>query len=289
MGPTGGNLPHGQNAGFLGKTHDPFVLNADPSEVDFKVPDLLPPEYLTAIRVDRRRRLRELVDEEAEKFESNSNARLLDANFQQAYTLMSSRNAREAFDLSLEKTAVRERYGMNRFGQSCLLARRLIEAGVRFVTVNTFLTVFNEITWDIHGSKPFTSVQGMKTIVAPMFDQAYSALLEDLHDRGLLEDTLIASLGEFGRTPKINPAGGRDHWPQCWSVFFAGGGIQGGQVVGESDDIGGHPKDRPVTPAEVVASIYQVLGIDLESALPGPQERPLPLVEYGVQPIRELL
>ena len=151
---------------------------------------------------------------------------------------------------------------MNRFGQSCLLARRLIEAGVRFVTVNTFLTVFNEITWDIHGSKPFTSVQGMKTIVAPMFDQAYSALLEDLQDRGLLEDTLIASLGEFGRTPKINPAGGRDHWPQCWSVFFAGGGIQGGQTYGASDKVAAYPSDKPVSPEDIAKTIYYAMGIE---------------------------
>ncbi|MBI3463585.1 MAG: DUF1501 domain-containing protein [Planctomycetes bacterium] len=289
MGPTGGNMPHGQNAGYLGKTHDPFVLNADPSKSDFKVPDLLPPDYLTAVRVDRRRRLRDLVETATKRFETSADAKLLDANFQQAYTLMSSKRAREAFELSQEDPRMRERYGMNRFGQCCLLARRLIEAGTRFVTINTFLTVFNEITWDIHGSKPFTSVQGMKEIVAPAFDQAYTALLEDLDQRGLLENTMIATLGEFGRTPKINPAGGRDHWPQCWTVFMAGGGIKGGRVVGESDDIGGTPKDRPVTPAEVVATIYRCLGVDLETELPGPQSRPVPLVDYGVQAIRELL
>ena len=140
---------------------------------------------------------------------------------------MTSPQAREAFDLSKEPQEVRERYGMNRFGQCCLLARRLIEAGVRFVTVNTFLTVFDEITWDIHGSKPFTSIEGMKDIVAPMYDQAYSALIEDLSQRGMLDNTLVCNLAEFGRTPRVNPAGGRDHWPQCWTVYFAGGGVQG--------------------------------------------------------------
>jgi hypothetical protein len=288
MGPTGGNMPHGQNAGYLGKTFDPFVLNADPSKPDFKVRDLLPPDYLTAVRVDRRRRLRELVEQASQRFETSANAKLLDANFQQAYTLMSSKQARDAFDIAQEPSKVRERYGMNRFGQCCLLARRLIEAGVRFVTVNTFLTVFNEITWDIHCSKPFTSVQGMKEIVAPAFDQGYTALLEDLDERGMLDDTLVTAMGEFGRTPKINPAGGRDHWPQCWTVFYAGGGIQGGRVVGKSDDIGGHPKDRPVTPAECVATIYRCLGVDLETTLPGPASRPIAVVDYGVQPIREL-
>ncbi len=177
---------------------------------------------------------------------------------------------------------------MNRFGQCCLLARRLIEAGVRFVTVNTFLTVFDEITWDIHGSKPFTSIEGMKNIVAPMYDQAYTALLEDLDQRGMLDNTLVCNLAEFGRTPRVNPAGGRDHWPQCWTVYFAGGGVQGGRVVGRSDPIGGVPAERPVEPPEVVATIYHSLGLDLETKLPGPQGRPFPLVDTGKHEIHEL-
>jgi hypothetical protein len=177
---------------------------------------------------------------------------------------------------------------MNRFGQCCLLARRLIEGGVRFVTVNTFLTVFNEITWDIHGSNPFTSIEGMRNIVAPMYDQAYTALLEDLSSRGLLEKTLVCNLAEFGRTPRVNPAGGRDHWPQCWTVYFAGGGVQGGRVIGASDRIGGVPAERPVEPAEVVATIYHSLGLDLESKLPGPLGRPFPLVDTGKHAIHEL-
>ncbi|MFP6768415.1 MAG: DUF1501 domain-containing protein, partial [Planctomycetaceae bacterium] len=162
------------------------------------------------------------------------------------------------------------------------------EAGVRCVTVNTFLTVFNEITWDIHGTKPFTSIEGMRDIVAPMYDQGYSALLEDLDERGLLDDTLVCNLSEFGRTPRINPAGGRDHWPQCWSANFAGGGIQGGRTVGRSDPIGAYPVERPVSPANVVATIYKSLDYDLETALPGPAGRPFPLVNQGTDPIDEL-
>ena len=153
IGNTGGNMPHGQTAGFLGKSYDPFVLNADPSDPNFKVPDLLPPDYLTALRVDRRRNWREMVDQSVSMFETSQDARLLDSTFHQAYTLMSSQKAREAFELHKEPEEIREKYGMNRFGQSCLLARRLIEAGVRFVTVNMFETVFDEITWDIHGSQ----------------------------------------------------------------------------------------------------------------------------------------
>ena len=289
IGNTGGNMPHGQNAGFLGRTFDPFVLNADPSDPNFKVPDMLPPDYLPPLRVDRRRNWREMVDKSVSRFETSQDARLLDATFHQAYTLMSSAKAREAFELAHEPEAVRQKYGMNRFGQSCLLARRLIEAGVRFVTVNMFETVFDEITWDIHGSKPFSPISCYRDLVGPMFDMAYSSLLEDLQDRRLLDNTMIVAMGEFGRTPKINPAGGRDHWPQCWTISMAGGGVKGGQVIGASDDIGAMPKDRPTTPAEIAATIYQGLGIPLSLELPGAQGRPIPLVERGVEPIKELL
>lgn len=288
MGPTGGNLPHGQDAGFLGKAHDPFSLMADPSKPNFKVPDLLPPPEIGEARLARRRRLRSIVDETVDNFAASDNAKLLDSNFEAAFRMMTSPQAREAFDLAKEPTQVRERYGMNRFGQCCLLARRLIEAGVRFVTVNTFLTVFNEITWDIHGSNPFTSIEGMRNIVAPMYDQAYSALLEDLSQRGMLDNVLVCNLAEFGRTPRVNPAGGRDHWPQCWTVYFAGGGVQGGRVVGASDRIGGVPAERPVDPPEIVATIYHSLGLDLETKLPGPQGRPFPLVDSGKHEIHEL-
>lgn len=288
MGRTGGNLPHGQDAGFLGKAYDPFLLMADPSEEQFQVPDLLPPSEIGEARLTRRRRLREVVEDSVRGFESSENAELLDSNFEAAFRLMTSKAAREAFDLESEPRSVREKYGMNRFGQCCLLSRRLIEAGVRFVTVNTFLTVFDEITWDIHGSKPFTSIEGMKNIVAPMYDQGYAALVEDLTERGLLENTLVCNLAEFGRTPRINPAGGRDHWPQCWSVYFAGGGIQGGRVVGKSDPIGGYPAERPVDPSQIVATIYHSLGLDLETTLPGPSGRPFPLVDFGKEEIHEL-
>src|SRR5205823_14504239 len=160
-----------------------------------------------------------VVDDTVKDFEASPSAQLMDSSFSSAYRLMTSVKAREAFDLTKEPEKVRERYGMTRFGQSCLLARRLVEAGVRFVTINTFITVFDEITWDIHGSKPFTSITGMKEIVCPMYDQGYSALIRDLHDRRLLDDTMVCNLSEFGRTPRINPAGGRDHWPACWTVY----------------------------------------------------------------------
>jgi hypothetical protein len=288
IGRTGGNLPHGQNAGYLGKQYDPFVLNADPADPKFQVPDLLPPDYISAVRASRRQKMRDAVDGALAAFEKNAQAKQLDDNFNLAYRLMSSPQAREAFALDKEPGATRDRYGRTRFGQSCLLARRLIERGVRFVTVNMFETVFDEITWDIHGSKPFTDIAEMSKLVAPNFDKAYSTLLEDLKDRGLLETTIVTALGEFGRTPKVNPAGGRDHHPGVWTILMGGGPIRGGRVIGESDELGYAPKTRPVTPAEVAATLYRGLGLDPHRELPGPQNRPLPLADYSVQAIKEL-
>jgi hypothetical protein len=290
IGQLGGNLPHGDTAGFLGKGYDPFVLNADPAEPDFKVPDLLPPEYISAVRVDRRRSWRQEVDKSVQYFEeTNQDTKLMDSTFNQAYTLMTSAKAREAFELTQEPEEVRKRYGMNRFGQGCLLARRLVERGVRFVTLNMFETVFNDITWDIHGSAPFSPISCYSELVGPMFDNAYSSLLEDLSQRGLLDSTLVLATGEFGRTPRINPAGGRDHWPQCWTVVFAGGGVKGGQTVGASDAIGAAPQDRPVTPAHVAATVYKCLGIPVDTILKTPQGREVRLVDHGFDPIDELL
>ena len=288
MGRGGGNLPNGQAGGFLGKAHDPFALMADPSQPNFKVPDLLPPDSIGTARIDRRQRLRNIVDASVSRFEASESAKMMDEHFASAYRLMTSTQAREAFNLSAEPQAVRDRYGMNRFGQCCLLARRLVEAGVRFVTINTFLTVFDEITWDIHGSKPFTSIEGMKNIVAPMYDQGYSALIEDLFERGMLGDTLVCNVAEFGRTPKVNPAGGRDHWPGCFTVGFAGAGVQGGRVVGASDPIGAVPADRPTEPPDVIATIFHALGFSLDQHLPGPAGRPFPLVDFGFREISEL-
>jgi uncharacterized protein (DUF1501 family) len=288
IGRTGGNLPHGHTAGYLGKPHDPFILNADPNAPGFKVPDLLPPEYLSAVRAERRQKLRDAVDGATSAFEQSAAAKQLDDNFKLAYKLMSSEKARAAFALEKESDKMKDRYGRTRFGQSCLMARRLIEAGVRFVTVNMFETVFDEVTWDIHGSKPFTDIVQMSKEVAPNFDQAYTALIEDLSDRGLLSTTMVVALGEFGRTPKVNPAGGRDHHPGAWTVVMGGGPLKGGVVVGETDEHAYAPKTRPVTPGEVAATLYKGLGLDPHKELPGPQNRPIPMVDYALKPIAEL-
>lgn len=196
--------------------------------------------------------------------------------------------AREAYDLRRESRAIREKYGLNRFGENCLRARRLIEAGVRFVTVNMFDSVFNEITWDIHGSKPFSPISCYSDYVGPMFDMAYSALLTELSERGLLQNTMVVATGEFGRTPKINVAGGRDHWPQCWSLLAAGGGIRGGQIIGSSDGTGAEPRDRPTSTGEIAATIYHGFGIHPGTHLHDSQGRTMALLEHGIQPVHEL-
>jgi hypothetical protein len=275
------------SAGFLGKMHEPFLVPGDPADASFRVQDLPPPEYLPAVRVDRRRSFRQLVDEGFRRFEqSGGPSKLLDANFDQAYRILSSAEARSAFDINEEPARLRDRYGRTRFGQSCLLARRLVERGVRMVTVNMFDDV-GGLSWDIHGAAPFSPISALDTL-GPMFDDAFASLVEDLADRGLLDRTLVVALGEFGRTPKINPSGGRDHNPACGTAIFAGGGVAGGQVIGSSDAIGAEPRDRPVRPDELVATIYHALGIRLDAHLPGPQNRPIPVVEIGVRPVLEL-
>src|SRR5438132_10187336 len=229
--------------------------------------------------------MRDAVEGSLLAFEKNAQTKQLDDNFNLAYRLMSSPQARQAFALDKEPAAVRARYGRTRFGQGCLLARRLIEAGVRFVTVNMFETVFDEITWDIHGSRPVADIAEMSRLVAPNFDQAFTTLLEDLKDRGLLETTMITAMGEFGRTPKINPAGGRDHHPGVWTIMMAGGPIKGGRVIGESDELGYIPKTRPVTPGEVAATLYQGLGFEIHREFPGPKYRSISLFAYLLQAI----
>ncbi|GIW78884.1 MAG: hypothetical protein KatS3mg105_0691 [Gemmatales bacterium] len=181
-----------------------------------------------------------------------------------------------------------DRYGRNRFGRCVLQARRLVEKGVRFVTVNMFDSVFDRLTWDCHadGGALGTTLQDYKEKLCPMLDAAFSALIEDLHDRGMLEETLVVAAGEFGRTPRFNARGGRDHWPGVWSVALAGGGIQGGQVLGASDRHGAEPHRRPVSAAMLSATIYRALGIDPPTTLAGPDGLPFRVVR--AEPVAEL-
>lgn len=273
--------------GFLPHTTRPFSVGGDPSKSDFRVRDLnLFPE-MTAERLDRRREFLQAFDQfgngAVDVAETNKEA---DGAFEQAYRLVMSNDAKQAFDLSRESGEMRNRYGRKAIGQSCLLARRLVERGVPFVTVNN-------PGWDTHRDA-YTRLKegytGAKKPVGliPSLDLAFSALIDDLSQRGLLDETLIVVMGEFGRTPKLNVSGGRDHWPRVFSVAMAGGGVSGGQVVGASDSVGEGPKDRPVTPADLAGTIYTLLGIDPKHLLHTPDGRPIEVNRDG-EVVEELI
>lgn len=260
-------------AAYVGGVHNPFVVNSDPNSDKFRVNNLLLQPGLTFDRLDDRRRLLTEFDEARR----TSDQQMIDmtGHQQAAFGLLTSKKVREAFDISAESDAMRDSYGRHTFGQSALLARRLIERGVTFATVNTQ-------PWDHHGTANRLATEpGAKQLIPPV-DKAIAGLIIDLRDRGLLDKTLVVAMGEFGRTPKMNSAGGRDHWGHTFSVMMAGGGIQGGTVVGESDEHGAYVKDRPVHPEDVAATVYNHLGIDArQTALKERTGRPLYLVERG--------
>jgi hypothetical protein len=274
-------------AGFLPATCRPFSVGGDPARPEFAVRDLQPFPEVTPERLERRRdfladldRFAAGVEEAAKAEESAQGPRApRDPQFEQAYRLVASPQAKRAFDLSAEKPEVRERYGHRTVGQSCLLARRLVERGVPFVTVNN-------AGWDTH-QRLYTSLKegytGAKVPVGlvPSLDNGLAALLDDLHDRGLLNETLVCVMGEFGRTPKLNTLAGRDHWPRVFSVLLAGGGVRGGQVIGSSDAVGENPKDNPVTPADLSATIYTLLGVDPTFELRTADGRPVRVNQDG--------
>ena len=243
----------GQDGACLGPRFDPFVLDDDPNAANFNVRDLALNTRLTPERLRQRMDLLASFSQITAPIDSAKSAEF-ETFHQQAAALLQSGKAAAAFDLSKEPESVRERYGRHSWGQSHLLARRLVEAGTRFVT-----TVNGpSIIWDTHKDN-FNSLQ--KKLVPPM-EQAFAALLDDLEERGLLDSTLVVWMGEFGRTPKINADAGRDHWPGCYSVLMAGGGIRGGLVLGASDSIGARPSERPVAPADIHASMFAALGYD---------------------------
>ena len=269
----------GQYGGCLGSQFDPFVLDDDPNDPAFKVRNLSLEAGMSPLRFRERLGLLQELAVSSPKI-ATARTSELDIFNQQAAALLQTGKAADAFDLSKEPATVRERYGRHSWGQSHLLARRMIEAGTRFVsTVNG-----PSITWDTHKDN-FNILKNR--LVTPM-EQAYAALLDDLEERGLLDSTLVVWMGEFGRTPKINAEVGRDHWPGCYSVLLAGGGIRGGQIVGASDAIGAYPKERPITPADIHATVFAALGYDSNQiAYQSSDGRPIPLSDGT--PIGELL
>jgi hypothetical protein len=270
----GGPPQPGFFGGLLGRTRDPLFVLRDPNAPDFELPEL--GLGVERMRLDDRRRLLER--------QAGGSASMREmAGFQgRAFDLLASPATRQAFRIEAEPLAVRERYGRNIYGQSVLLARRLIEAGTRVACVSWAPDA--NATWDTHGQN-FTKLQGT---LLPQLDMAVSSLLDDLHDRGRLERTLVVVMGEFGRTPKINPAAGRDHWNFCYGMMLAGGGVKAGYVHGASDRIGARPSRNPLTPGDVVATIYHCLGVEPDTEISDRLARPFQLVPSGAV-IRDLL
>jgi hypothetical protein len=264
----------GQTGGLMGSRWDPWIIDKDPSQPGFRVPDLQPSPGLTADRLDHRRALLAQIETGRRDLDNAAEVRQLTESQQKAFSTLTSPKTRDAFDLAKETPATRERYGMHMFGQSLLMARRLVESGVGLVQAN----MGHMNNWDTHTD----NFGQLKNRLLPPFDRGFSALLEDLHTRGLLDDTLVIAVGEFGRTPKlgtdngggITNASGRDHWGGVFSAVFAGGGVQGGRIVGKSDETGGYPDGAAYLPSDLSATVFTALGIDPRITFHDPQNRP---------------
>jgi len=289
--PTWVALPHvmynvvklpGQVAGFLGSMHEPFQVVRDPNAPDFRMDELELPAGLSLDRVDHREALLRFMDDQQSAAERSASAGALDPYRAQASRVLRSEAVRRGLRLDLEDPRLRDRYGRNTHGQSVLLARRLVEAGVRFVTVYDHQTNGQLANWDAHQDV----FPRLKNDLLPPVDQAYAALIEDLAGRGLLDSTLVVALGEFGRTPKINASAGRDHWPYCFSAVLAGGGVRGGTVYGASDKLGAYPDLDAVTPGDLAATLFARFGLDPATEIRDLTGRPYRLAEG--QPIGAL-
>jgi hypothetical protein len=263
----------GQDAGFLGRASDPWLFRCEPASTDFRIPEFTLSAEMPLERLTNRRDLLQEFDRALAACAAGPIGRY-DRSTNQAFDLLASPQARAAFDLNREPPAVRDRYGRHHFGQSCLLARRLVEAGVGLVQVNWFRGP-NEPPdnpcWDSHTKE----AERLKTFLAPTADQAFAGLLADLDERGLLEETLVLCISEFGRTPRMNNRGGRDHWGHVFSIALAGGGIRGGQLYGSSDKQGGYPREGKVIPQDLTATVLHCLGYDPHAEYRDPLGRPL--------------
>ncbi len=275
---TDGSRTPGQHASFLGKQHDPLFVPRDPAAPDFGLPELRLPAGLSIDQVVHRRGLQRIIDRQARLAEHSAAARGVDAYYDRSIAMLHNRRMHEAFDLSREDAATREAYGPTTYGQGCLLARRLVEAGAKFVTVYFDATIGGQSTekggWDTHGFNDTRMFPIIEKRHLPITDQTLPNLIFDLERRGMLEETLVLWMGEFGRTPLINKNVSRDHWPQCYTALLAGGGVKRGFVHGESDGTGSKPVTRPVAPEDLAATLYYLLGIDPATVIRDRQDRP---------------
>jgi hypothetical protein len=265
-------------AGYLGAACNPFTTDLEPNAEDFEVRDLEIPSGVTPVRVERRRTLLKDLDNLRRSLDASGQITGMDAFYQQAMDLITSSNAIRAFDIEREPKQVRERYGRSSMGQNLLLARRLVEAGVSYVSC------LSGGGWDTH----VNNFGEQKNVLLPRLDQALSALISDLDERGLSKRVLVNVMGEFGRTPKINKDAGRDHWPGAFCVLMAGGGLQMGQMIGTTDRHGAYPTSKPYSPGDILATIYHVLGIDWRQEFHDLAGRPIKILSEG-KPIAELV
>lgn len=267
-------------AAYLGGGANPFIVESDPNLPDFRVRNLSFAPELTIDRLEERRHLVETMDQARRALDQRAGD--MDQHYQRAFGMMTSAEVARAFDIAQEPGRVRDRYGRHTFGQSALLARRLVESGVTFVTVNC-------VPWDHHGTPPQLETEVGARLLIPHLDRAIAALVEDLQQRGLYERTLVVAMGEFGRTPRMNANAGRDHWGHTFSVLFGNARMRMGQVIGRSSPRGEYVADRPVTPQDVAATVFHHLGIDSRNIIfHDALNRPVHLIETG-QPIRELV
>ena len=280
-----------RSAGFISPMYEPLTLTSSDrisDGKDFKVADLSLPGEISVEALQARHSFLNLVDERYRQMEAAANFGMVDAFDERALSLITSPTVRKAFDVSLESTKTKETYGTDRFGQGVLLARRLVEAGCRFVTVDGWNPADGH-NWDTH----YKNDHYLRNVLVPPLDRSLSALMEDLDQRGLLESTVVLVMGEFGRTPNINPGRGRDHWAHCWSLALGGGGIKGGQVVGASDERGAYVAERMVTIGDLFATVYKALGIDYAKTYLGPGRRPIYIAnaigDKQGQPLHELI
>lgn len=273
---TDGSVWPGQDAGFLGRSVEPWLLNCQPAAPNFRIDELTLNAEISDQRLATRRALLQQVDQRLSEIDRNGSSGGYGRLTEQAFNVLNSSDSRRAFELDRESPEMRDRYGRTQFGQSVLLGRRLVEAGVSLVQVNWFRgpdEPSDAPCWDSHARE----TQRLKTALAPPADQAMSALVEDLEQRGLLDDTLVVCMAEFGRTPRMNGAGGRDHWGHVYSVALAGGGIRGGVVHGASDAIGAYPASGRVQPQDLTATIFHCLGLDPHSEIHDTLGRPIPI------------
>jgi hypothetical protein len=276
-----GSITPGQRAHFLGTRFDPLVMTADPNAPTYQPPELMLPDDMSPARLEDRRRLLSVIDAQSRLLDESVAARSADASYARAVELINSSAVRAAFDLSVETDSTRDAYGRHSFGQSCLLARRLVESGVKFVNVYFSNSIGGQSKtsggWDTHGFNNTSMYPILRDRHLPITDQTLPALLTDLDERGLLESTLVVWLGEFGRTPKLNKQSSRDHWPHCFTALLAGGGMKRGFAFGRSDADGAYPADGAMRPDDLAATLFTALGIDSHAMVTDKLSRPVPV------------